>query len=78
MDTMRYDIIEHHGGWFLTNGRGPPRPFLTASEAEAVAKAEALARTDPTEIHLWRNGEWVKVWPALRTASSTRIEGACP
>jgi hypothetical protein len=68
MDTLRYDILDYKGGWLLTDGRGPPRAFLTSTQALDVAGADARARAGPTEINLWQNGELVRVYPELATA----------
>ena len=67
-NIVRYNIVEHNGGWLVSDGEGPPRAFLSASEAERVARMDALARTEPTEIHLWRNREWLVIKPAPRAA----------
>ena len=65
MEARRYDILEQDGGWTLTDGRGLPRVFLSSSEALSVARSEASLQTEPVEIHLWRNGVSVRIYPAF-------------
>lgn len=63
MDALRFDIVELPSGWLLTDGRRPPQAFLSSAEALAVAKAEAAAAADRTEIHLWKNGTPTRIYP---------------
>ena len=70
MDKVRYDIVERPGGWLLTDNRQPPRAFLSSFEAIGVAKAEARARPEPSEIHIWRDGVSVMLYPLERSAPS--------